>query len=117
MATKATYVLIGDALIAKSIDGVTTEEYLKLQDTKKNPFAGYGSDTLGNSVNGVLNHADGKHYDSKSQFERAVRAKGCRIVGNDLNSATYKTPLERGVRGDFNARREIKQAVEKVMGC
>lgn len=29
------------------------------------------------------NPADGKSYDSKSQYERAVKAAGCEIVGND----------------------------------
>jgi hypothetical protein len=31
----------------------------------------------------TLNHADGKHYTSKSAFTQAVRAAGCEIVGND----------------------------------
>ena len=29
------------------------------------------------------NPVDGKCYDSKSQYERAVKAAGCEIVGND----------------------------------
>lgn len=114
---RATYVLINGELVTKAVDGVVTDEYSRLTSyNKSNPFNGYGSDNLG-GVDGILNHADGKHYDSKSQYERAVRAKGCRVVGNDWNNAQYKTPLERGVRGDFNVRRELKQAVEKVIGC
>ena len=115
---RATYVLINGELVTKAVDGVITKEYARLASHEKsNPFHGYGSDRLGSDVNGILNHADGKRYDSKSQYERAVRAKGCRIVGNDWNNATYKMPSERGVRGDFNVRPQLKQAVEKVFGC
>ena len=73
------------------------------------------SDYLPGGVNGMLSHADGKRYDSKSQYERAVKAKGCRVVGNDFNGATYKTPLERGVRGEFNVRPHLKEAVQRVL--
>lgn len=114
--SRITYVLIDGELVTKAVNGVTTDEYSKLS-SKTNPYAGYGKDTLGNNINGLLNHADGKYYDSKSQFERAVRARGCRIVGNDLNKSEWKTPLERGVKGDFNARNELKQALQQVRGC
>lgn len=73
------------------------------------------SDNLGEGIQGVLNHADGKYYDSKSQYTRAVVASGARIVGNDYNNAEYKTPAERGIRGDFNVRPQLKQAIEKAM--
>lgn len=39
------------------------------------------SDDLG--INGVLNPADGKRYDSRSAYERAVKAAGCVILGDD----------------------------------
>ncbi len=29
------------------------------------------------------NPVDGKHYDSKSQYQQAVKAAGCEIVGDD----------------------------------
>lgn len=74
------------------------------------------SDHLGEGVQGIFNHADGKRYDSKSAFEKAVKAKGCRVVGNDWNKAEYRTPAERGVKGNFDARRELKEAVQKVVG-
>lgn len=35
----------------------------------------------------VLNHADGKRYTSKRHYYDAVKAHGCRVVGNDLNDA------------------------------
>lgn len=77
---------------------------------------GVVSDNIGEGVQGVMNHADGKVYDSKSSYEKAVKAKGCHIVGNDWNKSQYKTPLERGVSGDFNVRKELKEAVQKVVG-
>ena len=110
---RAIYVLIDGELITKAIDGVLTEEYSKLSaPNKRNPFTGFGSDYLPGGVNGILNHADGKHYDSKSQYERAVREKGCRVVGNDWNNV--KQAPQREIRGDFNVRPALKQAVEKV---
>lgn len=39
------------------------------------------SDDMG--INGVLNPVDGKKYDSKSSYEKAVKAAGCVIMGND----------------------------------
>ncbi len=39
------------------------------------------SDDLG--IKGVLNPADGKTYDSKSAYYKAVKAKGYEIVGNE----------------------------------
>ena len=80
---------------------------------ESNSVFGVIRDDLSGGVSGMLNHADGKRYDSKSEYNRAVRAKGCRVVGNDWNNATYKTPLERGVRGDFNVRPALKEALER----
>lgn len=31
----------------------------------------------------TMNHADGRRYDSKRAYEKAVHAAGCEIVGND----------------------------------
>lgn len=31
----------------------------------------------------TLNPIDGRHYESKSEYERVVRENGCEIVGND----------------------------------
>lgn len=89
------------------------EENRKFVPKSRAYRVGIVSDDLG--LNGVLNHADGKKYDSKSEYAKAVRAKGCRIVGNDLNNAKYKTPLERGIRGDFNVRPQLKEAVQRIL--
>lgn len=111
---RETMVLIDGMIVTKSIDGELTPEYIRLMGTKLKP-QGFGiiTDNLPGGVNGIVNHADGKRYDSKSQYTRAVKAKGCEIVGNDIPNPTWKTPLERGVRGDFNVRPALKEAVQR----
>ncbi|WP_395443581.1 hypothetical protein [Caulobacter sp. UC70_42] len=54
----------------------------------------------------VRSMADGKVYDSKSSYERGVRDKGCRIVGNDrLESSTTQVP---------RVGHDIKRAIEQL---
>lgn len=111
--SRAIYVLIDGDLVTKSVDGVTTDDYSKLShSSKSNPFSGYGSDSLPGGVNGIVNHADGKRYDSKSQYEKAVRAKGCRVVGNDWNNRDLSS---RQVRGDFNVRPELAKTTKTIL--
>lgn len=110
--SRETYVFRNNKFVLKARDGVLTDEYMASESPKS--YIGIISDNLPGGVNGMLSHADGKRYDSRSSYEKAVRAKGCRIVGNDLNNATYKTPIERGVRGDFNARPQLKEAVQRA---
>jgi len=113
--SRETYVLIDEQFVMKSKDGVLTDEYLaKSYPKTKSHFV--ISDNLGSGVNGIINHADGKRYDSKSNYEKAVRAKGCRVVGNDWNNTQWKAPIERGIQGDFNVRPQLKEAVQKVLG-
>lgn len=38
------------------------------------------------------NPVNGRHYDSKSQYERAVKEAGCEIVGNDKGYFNQKRP-------------------------
>lgn len=51
-----------------------------------------GSDNIG-GVKGIFNPADGKTYDSRSEYYKAVKAKGLVIAGNDAPTqrATPKT--------------------------
>lgn len=76
------------------------------------------TDDLKAGVNGLVNHADGKRYDSKSEFRRATRRAGCYEVGNSIDprDIKVKTPLERGIRGDYNVRPQLKEALERVIG-
>lgn len=75
-------------------------------------------DDLGEGVKGVVNHADGKRYDSKSEFRKATRRAGCYEVGNDIKSrdVNWKPPIERGMRGDFNVAPALKEALQRVRG-
>lgn len=111
--SRETYVFRNNKFILKAKDGVLTDEYMVSESHRS--YHGIVSDNLPGGVNGMLSHADGKRYDSRSAYEKAVRAKGCRVVGNDLNNVTYKTPLERGIRGDFNARPQLKEAVQRAL--
>lgn len=72
----------------------------------------YGSDYLPGGVNGIVNHADGKRYDSKSAYEKAVKAKGCRVVGNDWNNQDLS---RREVLGDYNVRADLTKATKRVL--
>lgn len=40
----------------------------------------------------IVNHADGRVYDSKSAYYGAVKAAGCEIVGNDSKWKTGAHP-------------------------
>lgn len=73
------------------------------QDKNKKPFVPsiplIISDDLGK--NGVLNHADGKKYDSKSAYYRAVRDAGCEVVGDDpMPVSTPSEPSESEIKRD-----------------
>lgn len=120
---------MGNSLISKPLKDMTSEErsaafalydrrVMEVQQENSNFKASQRapmviSDDMG--LHGIFNHADGKRYDSKSEFNKAVKAKGCRIVGNDWNDSKYKTPSERGVRGDYNVRPQLKEAIQKVL--
>lgn len=64
---------------------------------------------IGDSMPELLNHADGKVYDSKSSFRRATQNAGYREVGNDSMNVSRET------RGDFNIRNDLKQAIQRVL--
>lgn len=113
--SRATYILRNGELVLKAVDGILTDEYCAYTPPKP-IVGGVIRDTLPGGINGILNHADGKRYDSKSQYERAVRARGCRVVGNDWNKTEYRRPSSDQMRGDFNVRPQLKQAIEKVLG-
>jgi len=98
-------------LILKAQDGVWTERDMALPHTTHSVWQGYGSDTLGEGVQREFKRADSKRYDSKSQYERAVKAKGCRIVGNDYNGKIFNRELQ----GNFNPAPQLKEAYQKVM--
>ena len=63
------------------------------------------SDELG----GIVNPADGKHYDSKSKYYKAVKASGSHVVESGEMGQQQKRKQE----GDYNVREELKQAIQQ----
>lgn len=62
-------------------------------------------DHLG-GIEGLRNHADGKIYDSKRAYEKAVTRAGCVIVGNE-KMETRERPMPA-------AGPDIKAAIEQL---
>lgn len=54
---------------------------------------------------------DGKVYDSISNIDSEIKAKGCRTLGEYLNSLD---PHEERIRGRYTARRHYEQEFEKI---
>jgi len=63
---------------------------------------GYISDTL----DGTLNPATGKHYDSKSKYYADLKATGNVVVESGMTG-------QRQQRGDYNVHKELKDAARK----
>jgi hypothetical protein len=78
-------------------------------DSNPDPRVHIISDTLLNKRGkpGVRNHADGQVYDSKRGYEKAVRAAGCEIVGNEKMTQTRQ--FNPGPVGP-----DIKAAIEQL---
>lgn len=81
------YVLNDDGEIVETDEVFTNGRYrmigdklVRIGDGRSWPVH-YGKEDLG--ISGVLNPADGKRYDSRSAYERAVKDKGLVIVGDD----------------------------------
>jgi hypothetical protein len=60
-------------------------------------------------LSGVVNPCDGKRYDSKSAYYRAVKEAGCVIVGNEAEKMMSAPRARSNVSRD-----EIAEAVQKV---
>lgn len=59
----------------------------------------------------IRSMADGKVYDSKSTYERSVRAHGCEIVGNERTSFDRRADFT-PARGEI--ARDVKQSIEQL---
>jgi hypothetical protein len=72
----------------------------KVSDTIPRPY--FISDNLG-GINGLRNHADGRDYDSKSEYYRAVKRAGCEVVGNEsLSRPATKVETPAGLKEDLH---------------
>lgn len=63
------------------------------------------SDDLG--TKGVLNHANGKVYDSKSKYYADLKASGHVIVESGMDKP-------REMRGDFDCRKDVAKALNQL---
>ena len=60
------------------------------------------------------NPQNGQHYDSKSQYEKAVREAGCHIVGNDTSYDNPRKPSWKPKKGEI--AQSIKDAYDQTVG-
>lgn len=67
---------------------IIDNKLVKVSSRARPPVHYGGSDDLG--TQGVFCHADGKTYDSKSEYYRAVKSKGYEVVGNDTSFLTQE---------------------------
>ena len=71
------------------------------------------SDTVGSDINGIQSMADGKYYDSKSEYRRSLKEKGLVELGNDapvVGKGPEASISERELKHD------IKTAIEQLGG-
>lgn len=68
----------------RMIDG----KLVRVGEGSRGPVHYAGSDDLG--TKGVFNPADGKTYDSRSEYYSAVKAKGLAIMGDDAPTTPSK---------------------------
>lgn len=71
------------------------------------------SDYINGPGGALQNQADGKMYDSKSQYYKAVRAAGCEVLGND--APTVAAPMEAKMC-ENELKRDIAQAINQLGG-
>lgn len=60
---------------------------------------------ISDCMDATMNMADGRRYDSKRAYQKAVRAAGCEIVGNETVKAPPKQKLDDPIK-------DIKRALE-----
>lgn len=65
----------------------------------------YIGDDLG--VQGILNHANGKFYDSKSKYYADLKASGHVVVESGMDKP-------RELQGDFDARKDVAKALNQL---
>jgi len=61
----------------------------------------------------TLNPANGKRYDSKRAYEKAVRAAGCEIIGNESPKASARPQLDDPVEDIKAAFQEVQSRTPK----
>ena len=62
---------------------------------------------INDTIDGVLNPATGKRYDSKAKYYADLKATGHMVVEAGMSEKHRET------RGDFDVRKELKQAAQQ----
>lgn len=62
----------------------------------------------GREVDGIVNPANGKRYDSKSKYYKDLKANGLHVMEGDIKQPST-------VQGDFNVRKELTEATRQVL--
>lgn len=68
---------------------------------------------IGDTMALTRHMANGKHYDSKSQFREATKAAGCIEVGNE--TGTLLKPRAPAVFNREHRRQEVRQAIRRKL--
>lgn len=63
---------------------------------------------ISDTISPIVNHADGKTYDSKSAYYSALKKSGNVVVEPGM------FPEKRETRGDFNPRKELKEVAQRM---
>jgi len=101
-----------DSLVTKAIaDGVVSEVPREQVIIQRGPQV--MSDYIDGPMGAIQNQVDGKMYDSKSQYYKAVKAAGCVVMGNDTPKEA-KGPTANICEKELG--RDIKQAIEQLGG-
>lgn len=71
------------------------------------------SDYIAGPGGAVQSQADGKMYDSKSQYYKAVRAAGCEVMGTDAprEAKAYEPSIN-----EKELKRDISEAIQQLGG-
>jgi len=93
---RMTYVLRDGELVPKHLAA-------PLHDERAAPYV------ISDGMDPIRSQADGRIYDSKSQYERSVRAHGAEIVGNSA------LPPSRGFTMP-SVREDMRRAIEQLGG-
>lgn len=98
-----------DALVSDAVESGKVKPIYREVKIQRGPHV--ISDDLG--LQGILNPANGKKYDSKSAYYKAVKEAGCVVLGNDAPTKA-KGPEARICEKDL--KQDIKQAIEQLGG-
>ena len=80
-------------------------EYVPQRRVSKGPAI------ISDSLDGVWNPVDGRRYDSKSRYYKAVRDAGCEIAGND---SSVSEPKPRQLVTPGNVGQDIARAYDQL---